>query len=261
MLARLPEFNKALIFFMAFIFMVFFSIQSQRAHASWFDKLSEILGGDEKPSSPSSNTQAISALTNADISQAFKQALDQGTDKVVKQLSQTNGFNDDATIRIPLPSQLETVRTWLDKVGMAGSMDDLEVRLNRAAEQAMPQTKQLFVDAISQMTFDDVRQIYKGPSDSATRYFQSKMTSPLTEAMTPVIDENLSQVGAIKKYDELMGAYKSIPLVPDIKADLTNHVVSGGLNGLFHYLAEQEAAIRQDPLRHTTDLLRKVFGK
>jgi hypothetical protein len=244
--------------------LVAVSIGSSSAHAGWLDKLNELISGSDSssPSSSSENlSQTVSALTNADISEAFKQALDLGSEKVVQQLGQVDGFNKNATIRIPLPNQLETARTWLDKVGMAGILDDLEVQLNRAAEQATPKARQLFIDAIKQMTFDDVRNIYNGPSDAATRYFQSKMTGQLTEEMEPVVSESLSQVGAINKYDEMIKAYKSIPLVPDIKADLTSHVVNGGLNGIFYYLAEQEAAIRKDPLRHTTDILKKVFGQ
>ena len=78
--------------------------------------------------------------------------------------------------------------------------------------------------------------------------------------MTPVVSDSLSQVGAVKHYDDMMSNYRSIPFVPDIKADLTSHVVQGGLAGIFHYLAEQEAAIRKNPVEHTTALLKKVFG-
>ena len=110
------------------------------------------------------------------------------------------------------------------------------------------------------MTIDDVRRIYNGPQDSATRYFQSKMTPSLSNAMTPVVDNSLGQVGAIQRYDELISAYKTIPFMPDIKGDLTQHVVGRALDGAFYYLAIQEAEIRKDPVRHTTELLKKVFG-
>lgn len=223
------------------------------AMASWFDKLSEVLN-------ESSGSSGSSALSNADISAAFKEALNIGSDKVVSQLSMAGGFNDDSAVRIPLPKNFEKARSFLAQVGMSESLDDLGVKLNRAAEDAAPKAKSLFVDAIKQMSFDDIRQIYNGPEDSATRYFQSKMTSTLTQAMSPVISKSLSEVGAVKRYDEITSAYKTIPFVPDLKADLTEHVVQGGLKGIFHYLAEQEAAIRQDPVRQTTALLQKVFG-
>jgi hypothetical protein len=78
--------------------------------------------------------------------------------------------------------------------------------------------------------------------------------------MKPVVDESLSQVGAIKAYDQAMGQYRNIPFVPNVKADLTNHVLDGALKGIFHYLAVEEAAIRKEPVKRTTDILKKVFG-
>ncbi len=231
------------------------SVVSLPVMAGWFDKLNEIL-----EDNTSSDSGSSSLLSNADISQAFKQALEIGSAKVVDQLGQTNGFNNDAAIHIPLPDTLNQTKSWLSQVGMSGTLDDLELKLNRAAEKATPQAKSLFVDAIKQMSFDDVRRIYNGPEDSATRYFQTKMTDRLTAAMEPVVSDSLSEVGAIKSYDNMISAYKAIPFVPDVKADLTEHVVEGGLNGIFHYLAEQEAAIRKDPVKQTTALLQKVFS-
>ncbi len=111
------------------------------------------------------------------------------------------------------------------------------------------------------MKFDDVRRIYNGPVDSATRFFESSMTPDLSRAMEPIISDSLSKVGAISYYDKMISAYKNIPFVPDVKADLTNHVTKEALEGVFHYLGEQEAAIRKDPVRQTTELLKKVFGQ
>lgn len=231
---------------------------STGATAGLFDKLGDVL--EKNTSSSSSSSPAASNLSNIDISQAFKQALSLGSATVVKQLSQTGGFTNDSAIRIPLPSKLEKARSLLKTVGMEATLDDLALKLNSAAEQATPKAKALFVDAIKQMSFKDVRTIYSGPSDAATQYFRSKMTPKLTSEMTPVVSKSLSDVGAVKRYDEMLGAYKDIPFVPDIKTDLTQHVVNGGLDGIFHYLAEQEASIRKDPVKQTTALLKKVFG-
>jgi hypothetical protein len=201
------------------------------------------------------------ALSNDDISAGLKEALRIGTENVVAQLGQTDGFAADSAIHIPLPQQLETVRSALAKVGMSQSLDNLELKLNRAAELATPKAKALFWDTITQMTFGDVQGIYKGPDDAATRYFQKKMTPGLTQEMEPIISDSLSQVGAIPTYDRVMGQYKSLPFVPDVKADLTAHVIDKGLAGIFYYVAKEEAAIRKDPVRQTTEILKKVFGK
>jgi hypothetical protein len=143
---------------------------------------------------------------------------------------------------------------------MSQALEDLELKLNRAAETATPNAKTLFVDAISTMTFDDVKSIYDGPQDAATRYFQNKMTPGLTLAIEPVAKESLSHVGAIQAFDQIMGQYRTIPFVPDIKADLTLHVTQKILDGIFFYVAKEEMAIRQDPVRQTANLLKRVFG-
>src|SRR5690606_14105065 len=134
-----------------------------------------------------------------------------------------DGFNKDPAVHIPLPEKLETVKKALATVGMSGMVDDLELRLNRAAEVATPRAKAIFVDAINQMTFDDVMKIYKGPEDSATRYFESKMTPALRNEMQPIVEDSLSQVGAIQSYEKAIERYRDLPFMPDVKADLSDH--------------------------------------
>jgi len=139
-------------------------------------------------------------------------------------------------------------------------LDDLELRLNRAAEIATPRAKELFLSAIQAMTLDDARNILAGESDAATRYFQSKMTPDLVEEFTPIVNDSLAEAGAIKSYDNAVGQYKKLPLVPDVQSDLSGYVVEKGMDGIFHYLAVQEAEIRANPAARTTELLKKVFG-
>ncbi|MBC8209123.1 MAG: DUF4197 domain-containing protein [Desulfobulbaceae bacterium] len=227
-------------------------------NAGWLDQGLSVLGsvtGESKTAAP------VSALSNTDITRGFQEALRIGSGNVVGQLGKSDGFNADPAVRIPLPDNLKRVRDLLAKVGLAASVDDLELKLNRAAEAALPKAKPLFVDAISAMTFDDVRSIYEGPDDAATRYFQGKMTPALSREMEPVINESLAQVGAVQAYDLVMGQYRNLPFVPDVKADLTKHVTEKGLDGLFYYLAQEEAAIRSEPVKQTTELLKRVFGQ
>ncbi len=204
---------------------------------------------------------AASALSQQDIAAAFKQALTIGTGDVVQQLGVKNGFNSDPKIHIPLPNSLAKVQSVMKMAGLSFMLDDLETRLNHAAEIATPHAKALFFNAISEMTFDDVMGIYKGPQDSATTFFRGKMSSPLAAKMEPFINDAIAQAGVINAYDNVMSKYKNIPLVPDVKTDLTNYVVNQGIDGIFFYLAEQEKQIRQDPVKQTTALLKKVFGK
>ncbi len=236
------------------ICIAFVAVSHSGVQAGWLEEGKKLLEGF------SGGQSGSEALSNDEIAAGLKEALRVGTDRVVGQLGAVNGFNTDPSVHIPLPDSLKTVQSTLSKVGMSGMMDDLELRLNRAAEAATPKAKKLFLDSIQDMTLDDVRRIYEGPDDAATRYFQAKMSEPLAGEMMPIVNDSLSEIGAIRSYDDAMGRYEAIPFVPDVKADLTGYVVDKGMEGIFYYLAKEEAAIRQDPLERTTDLLQKVFG-
>lgn len=199
-------------------------------------------------------------ITVEEIGAGLKDALRVGSDRVVSRLGAVDGFNADPAVHIPLPRQLDTVKSALGKIGMAGSLEDLELKLNRAAEAATPRAKELFRRAIAGMTFDDAKAIYEGPDDAATRYFRGKMSPLLEREMRPIVKGTLSKVGAVKAYEGVMKTYRAIPLVPEVKADLTGYVVEKGMDGIFHYMATEEAAIRRDPARRTTEILRRAFG-
>jgi len=229
-----------------------------QAQVDWLKKGVDIMG-QRQTETPGPAAQG-STLTDPEIGSGLKEALIVGTGKVVEQLGQTNGFNADPAIHIPLPARLQTVKSALDKAGMGAMMDDLELKLNRAAEVATPKAKDLFVKSVQEMTLEDVQGIYNGPDDSATRYFEEKMSAPLAEDMRPIVSDSLAEVGAIQSYNAAMGQYKALPFVPDVQTDLTGYVVEKGMDGIFHYVAVEEAAIRQNPAARTTELLQKVFG-
>jgi hypothetical protein len=208
----------------------------------------------------SPTTATSGGLSESEIGAGLKDALRVGSETVVAQLGKTDGFNADSAIHIPLPEKLQTVKSALAKIGQADLLDDLELRLNRAAEAATPKAKKLFGDAITEMSIADVQTIYNGPDDAATQYFRTKMTPELTKEMTPVVEKSLAEVGAIKAYDDIMGEYKNIPFMPNVQEDLNGYVVGKGMDGIFHYLAQEEAAIRSDPMKQSTALLKKLFG-
>ena len=225
------------------------------AQSSLFDKAKKALGnlGESAP-------RATSALTTDEIAAGLREALRVGTGRVVEQVGASDGFNADPDIHIPLPGALKDVQSALKRVGMGAMADDLELRLNRGAEAAAPAAKELFLQAISEMTLEDVRGIYEGPDDSATRYFKGKMSPALAKRMTPIVDDSLADVGAVKSYDTMMSQYKVIPFVPDVNSDLTAYVVEKAMDGIFLYVGREEAAIRKNPAARTTDLLKRVFG-
>ncbi|TLS74262.1 DUF4197 domain-containing protein [Mariprofundus erugo] len=234
--------------------------------AGWMDQATGLLnqlGNASQTATPATSQGSNSAMTNlsnSDVVAGLKDALRVGSERVVAQLGKADGFNADPKIHIPLPESMLQVKRALTAVGMGSMMDDLELRLNRAAEAATPKARTLFANAIKAMSFDDAKKILSGPDDAATRYFRDKMSKPLSDEMKPVIEKAMAEAGVVQAYDAVMGKYQSMPLVPDVKANLTGHVIDGGLNGIFTYMASEEAAIRHNPVERTTSILKKVFA-
>ncbi len=199
-------------------------------------------------------------LSIDEITRGLKEALTTGSNAVVARLGQPNGFSNDPVVHIPLPGSLAKARDFASKVGLEGSFDDLELKLNRAAEQATPKAKALFVGAIKEMSVDDAKGILQGPDNAATEYFRNKTGTQLESQMRPIIDQALANVGAVSSFNSLVSKYNSIPLAPKVDADLTGYVTEEGANGIFHYLAEEEKAIRENPLKRTSEILQRVFG-
>jgi len=199
-------------------------------------------------------------VSEKEIIAALKDALRIGSDAVTSTLGATGGYLDDPAVHIPLPENLQKVQDVLKPLGFGGLGEDVETRMNRAAEAAMPQAKTILTDAVTAMTLDDARGILDGPDDAATQYLERTSGSSIEAALRPIIDETLREVGAIQAMDAMLGKYDTIPFMPDVKGDLTDHASALALDGLFSYLAVQEADIRSDPARWTTDVLKKVFG-
>lgn len=200
-------------------------------------------------------------LSASEISGGLTEAIWVGAQRVIGQLGKSGGFESDPAVHIPLPKTMQTAQSVLDKIGYGSLGQELETALNRGAEKALPEATNVFGDAIKAMTWQDAQGILNGPDDAATRYFQRTTTQPLKQRFAPIVESALAETGAVKSYDAFMNQYKSVPLVPDVKADLTAHVVQKALNALFLYLGKEEAAIRNNPAARSTDLLKKVFSR
>ena len=195
------------------------------------------------------------------IAAGLTEALIVGTQRVIGQLGRPGGFLDDPQARIPLPGPLEQVQGALRMADMTGLVDDLEVRMNRAAEAATPIAQDLIVEAIRGLSFQDAVGIMKGPDDAATRYLERTTSEPLAQQMRPIVDEALADAGAAQALDQIAGEFSALPFVGGaLDVDLTGHVVRYAEQAIFDYLAREEAAIRSDPAARTTALLRSVFG-
>lgn len=203
-----------------------------------------------------------SNLSNTDIVDGLKEALEVGTKNTVELTGKSGGYFDNALIKILLPKQFDTVEQGLRLIGQGDKVDELVLGMNRAAEKAAPAAKDIFWGAIKSMSFDDARKILSGGDTAATDYFREKTSATLTAAFRPVVADSMKDVGVVQQYKKLEGAYQQVPFASSLGSfDLESYVVSKALDGLFLVLAQQEKDIRTNPAAQVTSLLKKVFGK
>ena len=201
------------------------------------------------------------SLGEVKIGQGLKEALQVGTANAVSLTGRTDGYFKNEAIKILMPKQLKTVERGLRTVGYGPQLDELVLSMNRAAEQAAPAAKNIFWNAIGEMTIDDAQKILNGGNTAATTYFKGKTTPQLTTAFTPVVEKSMSQVGVTQQYNELLGRAKAIPFLNTESYDINHYVVGKSLDGLFVVVGQQEAQIRANPAARTTELLKEVFGR
>lgn len=172
-----------------------------------------------------------------------------------------DGYFRNAAIKILIPEELQAFDKGLRVFGFGPQVDEFVMSMNRAAERAAPQAKDIFLGAIAQMTFADARQILSGGETAATDFFKSKTAAQLAAAFRPAVERAMNDVGVTRQYKELIRRSKTIPFPKTQLVDLDQYVVDKTLDGLFLMLGQEERKIRQDPAARVTDLLRKVFAR
>lgn len=204
--------------------------------------------------------RSTAGLSNDKIVSGLKEALRVSTSKAVAVTGRPDGFLKNAAIKILLPPKLESVGKGMRMLGMGAKVDELEVGMNRAAEQAAPQAKAIFLAALKKMSFDDARHILTGGNTAATEYFKRTSSADLTTAFSPIVHRSMLKVGVVQQYNQVI---KSAPGGSAIAGqfDIDKYVVSKALDGLFHMLGEEETQIRNNPGAQTTALLKEVFGR
>ena len=200
-------------------------------------------------------------LDEKTIIAGLKEALEVGTKKSVEKVSAIDGYYKNPEIKIPMPQDLKKVESGLRKAGLGNKVDDFVESMNRAAEKAAPQAKEIFIKALKGMTVKDARNIlYGGEDDAATRYFERETRTDLYGLFFPVVKDSMDKVGATKLYKYLIDKYNSLPLVEKKSYNLDKYVTNKALDGLFIMVAKEEKKIRKDPAARITELLKKVFG-
>ena len=199
-------------------------------------------------------------LDEAKIAAGLKEALQVGTGNTVHLTGKMDGYLRNQAIKILMPEQLQTFEKGLRTFGFGPQVDDFVTSMNRAAERAAPQAKQIFLSAISDMTFADAKQILNGGQTAATDYFRARTSDKLTAAFRPQVEKAMNEVGVTRQYKELAGHFKAIPFAKNDLVNIDQYVVGKSLDGLFLMLANEERDIRTNPAARVTTLLKDVFS-
>lgn len=203
---------------------------------------------------------AIDDLSNKDAASGMKAALTRGAEAAVEQLGKANGFMGDARVRIPLPESARAAEKMMRALGMKKQADELISTMNRAAEMAVVDAGPILTNAVKTMSFADARAILTGGDDAATQYFKRTTSEAIGVKFLPVVKQTTAKVDLAGRYKQYAGQAAKLGLLDKKDADLDNYVTQKAMDGLFLMMAEQEKAIRKDPIGSGSSLLKKVFG-
>ena len=202
----------------------------------------------------------LADISNRDAINGLKEALTRGSHAAVARLGVENGFFGNDRVKIPLPPSLRRLEAVMRSIGMDAHADELVLRMNRAAEAAVPEARTLLVDAAKRMSVQDAKGILTGGEDAATQYFKRTTSEPLARRFQPIVRKAMRKVKLAEKYNEIAASGAKLGLVKEEDAQLEDYVTRKALDGLFVAIAEEEKKIRQNPADAASAILRKVFG-
>lgn len=205
-------------------------------------------------------TSALDALSSKDTSNGLRAALSQGIDLAVAQLGKPDGFLKDPKVAIPLPSALQKAERALRFIGLDKDAESLKATMNHAAEAAVAEAKPVFKTALQRMTLADAKAILTGGDDAGTQYFRRATSEQLTSKFKPIVARETAKLQLASQYDAYAGKAAQMGLIKTEDANINDYVTSKALDGLFSRIADEERAIRKDPLGQASSILKKVFG-
>ena len=199
-------------------------------------------------------------ISSGDAAAGLRQALNEGSLAAVAKLGVPDGFFGNPKVKIPLPPSLQQVEGAMRAFGMRKQADELVLTMNRAAEAAVPEAKQLLIDAVKKMSVQDAKGILTGGDTAVTEYFKRTPSADLAQRFLPIVKKATDRVGLAQQYNSIAGKGVMFGLVREDQATIENYVTKKALDGLYLMIGEQEKALRKNPLGATSDLVKKVFG-
>jgi hypothetical protein len=210
--------------------------------------------------SAAASAAGLADISNRDAINGLKEALTRGSQAAVTRLGVEDGFLRNDSVRIGLPPALRSAEAVIRSIGMGTQADDLVLRMNRAAEAAVPQARTLLTNAVKKMSVQDAKGILTGGDDAATQYFKRTTSEPLARQFQPIVKKAMQKVKLAEKYNEIAASGTRFGLVKDEDAKLEDYVTRRALEGLFVAIAEEERKTRKDPAGAASAIIRKVFG-
>jgi len=242
------------------------SVMVSPAFSGWQDLMQDADKMLKSTTGQDGSSLASSSLSNSEITEGLKEALDVGVKKAIDMLGTENGFLNDQSVKILLPESMQKVESLLRSAGQGERIDEFVSSMNHAAEQAVPQVTDVFVDAIGNMSLTDAQGILSGGDTAATDYFKTHTSDDLSKLISPYVNDAMtktqvtqyykSMTTQVKKYDNfgLMDSYLGSA------ADIDKYVTDKTMEGLFTKIAVQEKMIRDNPAARSTEILKSVFG-
>ncbi len=236
--------KKRLIFVTLFVFLI--------CNYGYADLLNLLKDNLNEPSATKSSTSKIDL--------GLKEALKVGIKKTIKSLGKNNGYFANQKVKILLPEDIRKTETVLRDIGLGPKLDEFTLRMNRAAEKAAPLATDIFLTAITEISFDDAAKILKGGNTAATDYLKTKTYAKLLDLFQPTVRKAMNDYKVTKKFEAINDKVQSVPYVNKLpNIDMNKYVSSKALDGLFYMLGQEEANIRTNPKARVTALLKDVF--
>lgn len=206
------------------------------------------------------NALSVSDLSNTEATGGLKEALIQAAGKAVGQLGAVDGFLGNKEVKIPLPETMQKAEKAMRMFGMGKQADELVLKMNRAAEAAVPEAKALLVDSVKKMSVADAKAILTGGDDAATQYFKRTTSTPMAEKFLPIVKKATENVQLAQQYNKFAELGSNYGMVKKEQANLEQYVTQKTLDGVYLMMAKEEAAIRKDPVGQASNAIKKVFG-
>ena len=204
-------------------------------------------------------------LSSGDATAALKEALRVGTDTAIVNGGSLDGYFANQAIKILLPPEATIIIDVINQIPGVGPalVDEVVLKLNRAAEDAAPEARDILLNAILNITITDALNIVNGQNDAATQFLRENTQTEIAALFQPHIENSLDQVGAQSAWGTLTDNYNTVaPILgqPQVNTDLANYTTNKALDGLFHLVAQEEGLIREDPVHRVSQILADVFG-